>query len=115
MQKIEAWKVKRSGDGLDEFLRRFCLHILPSRFVKIRHCGLLANCGRDGRVERARQLIGKPSPESPLADAHALPADKTQGKPQLVCAHCGSARLRLIAEICLLLATHKRATKLDFS
>lgn len=26
-----------------EFLRRFCLHILPSRFVKIRHYGFLAS------------------------------------------------------------------------
>jgi Putative transposase len=26
-----------------EFLRRFCLHILPARFVKIRHFGILSN------------------------------------------------------------------------
>jgi hypothetical protein len=26
-----------------EFLRRFCLHILPPRFVKIRHCGILSS------------------------------------------------------------------------
>jgi len=26
-----------------EFLRRFLLHVLPARFVKIRHFGLLAN------------------------------------------------------------------------
>jgi hypothetical protein len=28
---------------VDEFLRRFCLHILPPKFVKIRHCGFLAS------------------------------------------------------------------------
>jgi len=27
----------------NEFLRRFCLHILPAKFVKIRHYGFLAN------------------------------------------------------------------------
>ncbi len=27
----------------DEFLRRFCLHILPPKFTKIRHYGILAN------------------------------------------------------------------------
>ena len=26
-----------------EFLRRFCLHILPHGFRKIRHCGILAS------------------------------------------------------------------------
>jgi len=26
-----------------EFVRRFCLHVLPERFVKIRHYGLLGN------------------------------------------------------------------------
>ena len=26
-----------------EFLRRFLLHVLPSRFVRIRHYGFLAN------------------------------------------------------------------------
>ena len=31
--------------SLREFLRRFCLHILPCEFVKIRHYGLLANRG----------------------------------------------------------------------
>ena len=32
----------------DEFIRRFLLHVLPDRFVKIRHYGLLGNrCRRD--------------------------------------------------------------------
>ena len=35
---------------LPEFLRRFCLHLLPERLVKIRHCGWLANRGRAERV-----------------------------------------------------------------
>ena len=29
-----------------EFLRRFLQHVLPKGFVKIRHCGLLANAQR---------------------------------------------------------------------
>ena len=31
----------------EEFLRRFCLHILPPKFMKIRHCGLLANRNKE--------------------------------------------------------------------
>ncbi len=29
--------------SLDEFLRRFLLHLLPNGFVRIRHFGFLAN------------------------------------------------------------------------
>jgi len=32
--------------SLDEFLRRFLLHLLPKGFVRIRHFGFLASCRR---------------------------------------------------------------------
>jgi len=32
--------------SLDEFLRRFLLHLLPEGFVRIRNFGILANCKR---------------------------------------------------------------------
>jgi len=31
----------------DEFLRRFCMHILPPKFVKMRHYGFLSNRGKE--------------------------------------------------------------------
>jgi hypothetical protein len=40
-----------------EFLRRFLLHVLPDRFVRIRHYGLLANRCRRDNVARCRALI----------------------------------------------------------
>ena len=42
-----------------EFLRRFCLHVLPARFVRIRHYGLLSTTKRDQlrQVQRSRGLI----------------------------------------------------------
>ena len=52
--------------GLTEFVRRFCLHVLPDRFVKIRHYGLLGNRQRQQRLERARALLGVvPPPAQP--------------------------------------------------
>jgi hypothetical protein len=41
-----------------EFVRRFCLHLLPERFVKIRHYGLLSNRNRQERIARVRQALG---------------------------------------------------------
>jgi hypothetical protein len=40
-----------------EFIRRFLLHVLPDRFVKIRHYGLLGNRCRRKKIELCRQLL----------------------------------------------------------
>jgi uncharacterized protein (UPF0212 family) len=45
-----------------EFLRRFLQHVLPDRFLRIRHYGLLANCVKQKHLTRCRQLLGIPSP-----------------------------------------------------
>jgi hypothetical protein len=51
-------RVKQSTlDGL-EFLRRFLMHVLPDRFVRIRYFGFLSNGHRSRKIESARALIG---------------------------------------------------------
>ena len=42
----------------DEFIRRFLLHILPSRYVRIRHFGLLANRKRNNTIALCRKILG---------------------------------------------------------
>ncbi len=42
-----------------EFIRRFLLHILPDRFMKIRYYGFLANICKQKSVLLIRRLIGK--------------------------------------------------------
>jgi hypothetical protein len=79
--------------GLDEFLRRFCLHILPQRFVKIRHYGLLANRGRAERIATARALLPSTTGCSPQKMASA-PASQPQ-TPR-TCPHCGSCQVELV-------------------
>jgi hypothetical protein len=41
----------------DEFIRRFLLHVLPDRFVRIRHFGFLANCHRHKKLDLCRALL----------------------------------------------------------
>ncbi len=41
----------------DEFIRRFLLHVLPDRFVKIRHYGLLGNRCRKEKLAACRQFL----------------------------------------------------------
>lgn len=51
--------------GTAEFVRRFALHVLPERFVKIRHYGLLGNRQKQARLAHARQLLGALPPPEP--------------------------------------------------
>jgi hypothetical protein len=41
-----------------EFLRRFLLHVVPSRFTRVRYYGILANRDRTANIAKARELIG---------------------------------------------------------
>lgn len=69
-----------------EFIRRLRLHLLPQRFVKIRHYGLLANRGRQDRLRCARVLLGASEAPPPIRPMRALPK----------CPHCGCGMLILV-------------------
>ena len=58
---------------VDEFLRRFLLHLLPPGFVRIRNFGFLANRKRAALLPLCLQLLGgsqehTATPASPSAD-----------------------------------------------
>jgi hypothetical protein len=40
-----------------EFIRRFSLHILPKRFVRIRHYGVLSSTAKRGKFEQVKQTL----------------------------------------------------------
>jgi len=81
--------------SLEEFLRRFCLHILPLRFVKIRHYGILSNRDRSLHVAQARDLLGS-IPSSPELSGEARRPVKHLERQPLLCPHCGRPTLVLI-------------------
>lgn len=88
---------------LHEFIRRLRLHLLPPRFVKIRHYGLVANRGRQERLRRTRCLLGVSEVLCPSAPLRALPK----------CPHCGCALLILVRVIPPL--RHRPAPAIDSS
>jgi hypothetical protein len=53
--------------AIDEFIRRFLLHVLPDGFHRIRHYGLFANGGRAENIARARQLLNGPATHNALS------------------------------------------------
>ncbi len=51
----------------DQFIGRFLQHVLPRRFVKIRHYGLHAPANATARLETARRLLQPEQPQVPPA------------------------------------------------
>ena len=43
--------------AVDEFIRRFLIHVLPMGFHRIRHYGLFANAGKAENLTRVRELL----------------------------------------------------------
>ncbi len=50
----------------EEFIRRFAMHILPKRFVKIRHYGFLSSTWKRIKLKNLQQKLGIQSKEKPL-------------------------------------------------
>jgi len=57
--------------AVEEFIRRFLLHVLPDGFHRIRHYGHFANGGRAENIARARQLLNLPATHGQLGHAGA--------------------------------------------
>lgn len=47
-----------------EFIRRFLLHVLPHRFVKIRHYGILSNRNSETKIKRCKEILDIPLEKS---------------------------------------------------
>lgn len=104
------WKDRANGNAprlatldAEAFLRRFLLHVLPSRFVRIRHYGFLASPVRKERLPRVRELLGQPPgatkshpPKEPEPwEAMVL---RLTGKDVTRCPQCGVGHL-LVVEV----------------
>ena len=85
--------IKHETLPVEQFVQRFCRHLLPRSFTKIRHYGLLANHARHREIPRARAVIAqqrrrpKPTPLPPPAPW------------QPKCAQCGGTRLVCVAVV----------------
>ena len=60
-------KTKTMSLDVDEFIRRFLLHVLPNQFRRIRHFGFLANACRTAKLARIRAALALPEP-TPVAE-----------------------------------------------
>jgi hypothetical protein len=78
---------------------RFLLHCLPSRFVRIRHYGFLANRNRSANLATIRQLMGLSDPADNPAAAAEVMIEKLTGIDITVCPNCRKGKMQLFREI----------------
>ena len=88
-----------------EFIRRFLLHVLPPRFVKIRHYGLMAPRNAKTKLEQARALLSLKAPgtnDDPKSQELDTPSEAKTWQEMLpaltgvdltICPNCGQGRL----------------------
>jgi hypothetical protein len=93
------WKDYRHGSQIRtltldtvEFLRRFLVHVLPKRFVRIRYFGFLAARCRTPQLTQCRQALAAAS-----ASTHE-PPPPTSSRSSWPCPRCG-APMRLIERL----------------
>ena len=81
------------------FIRRFLLHSLPKRFVRIRHYGFLANRYRSKNLAAIRRLMALPEPsDAPVTTVEGLLRQLT-GIDITVCPCCQKGKMHLFQKI----------------
>ena len=89
-------KKRRLTLPVEEFLRRFLLHVLPPGFVRIRHFGILSTRNRSALLPLSRRLI---EADPQLRARPAAPAEPPVVREALwQCPQCGGA-MRLLERL----------------
>ena len=81
-----------------EFIIRFTMHILPDRFLKIRHYGILSNRNKNLKLKRCKEIFKiKPKEIEDLSSAELFL--KITGIKIGKCKNCGKGNLIKIGKI----------------
>ena len=81
-------KTKRLPLTSMEFIRRFCLHILPKAFVRIRHYGILSSTAKTKAIANIRKQL--PAKKPMVTKSRAMPYNP------LVCPCCKKETMRTL-------------------
>ena len=80
-----------------EFIRRFLQHVVPSRFVRIRHYGFLAPCHRKKKLPLCRTLIGIGEIAKEKTRDEIL--QEMLGHDPEICPHCCEGKMMQFEEL----------------
>jgi hypothetical protein len=88
--------------GGSELVRRFLLHVVPHRFVRVRHFGTLANNIRSARLATIRRLLDAPTQPEPQGKSRESREDilgRLTGSDPTLCPVCRRGRLHVVADL----------------
>jgi hypothetical protein len=83
--------------AVEEFIRRFLLHVLPAGFLRIRHYGVLGNRCRTPKLATCRRLFAQPAPAMLPRESAAMVMRRLTGIDIERCPQCHQGRLVVIA------------------
>jgi hypothetical protein len=108
-QVVFRYRDRAHGDRLremtlpgEEFVRRFLLHVLPDRFVRIRSYGLLSTRSRGRDLARCRHLLGVESSQEPAREERESWSElleRLTGIDPTLCPACRQGHVRLRREL----------------
>jgi hypothetical protein len=89
-------KKKHMTLKVSEFIRRFLLHVLPQRFVKIRYYGLLNNRMKKENLKLCRKILDVPESQNkqdPKAESWEELILRLTGVDPTICTNCGKGKM----------------------
>ena len=78
-----------------EFIRRFCLHILPHGFMKMRHYGILSSRSKAVDLNKAKEFFGLQRWEKQKINWEIIAKEKLKINP-FQCKACGQLSLEIV-------------------
>jgi hypothetical protein len=86
--------VKEMTLSHEEFARRFEQHVLPRRYVKIRHCGFLSHRNKGARLRDLHKQMSLPPPMPKVTISTALRVMLKTGVDINICPICKRGRMK---------------------
>ena len=82
----------------NEFLRRFCMHILPYKFRKVRHYGLFSGRNKKKSLQQARKSLKTDAPQKKPTDWKTVLINKYGINPD-ICPKCKKGDMKTIQNL----------------
>lgn len=92
--------------NVNEFTRRYLLHVLPRGFQRLRHYGILANRYKSINLEQARIALNHPEMKPKIKERINDLMLRLTGIDITSCPRCGSGRLNIVESFLSKWVTH---------
>lgn len=92
-------QLQRCTLSADQFISRFLQYVLPSRFTKVRYCGLFSPACRDALEQACSLLRQTQQPPEEIRQVQDAPGDTEFAGSNRVCQVCHIGRMMVVADL----------------